>query len=349
MPVRNAAAYLAKTLPALVAESGGAEIIVVDDNSSDDSVSIAREAGARVICLDTHHGAALARNRGVAETRAEVIVFVDADVLVAKNSIEALTRRLLSSDAAAVFGSYDDTPEARTFASQYANLRHHYYHQGADGEARTFWAGFGAIRRQAFEAAAGFDPRYPGVEDIALGYHLSELGYRVILDSSLQVTHLKQWTFWNLVRTDIMMRAAPWSRLRIASPGADSLNVTSCEKARAAASILLFLGAPLALAGVVSWLFVPAALGVVAVANARLGLFFTRKRGFVFAVAATAMHQLYYVYASATFTAISVSHVLRRSSARERVRNKPATGRGQGSAAPSSVAKEAEGLSQESD
>ena len=46
--------------------------------------------------------------------------------------------------ASAIFGSYDDTPAASNFISQYKNLTHSYFHQVSRSEARTFWAGLGA-------------------------------------------------------------------------------------------------------------------------------------------------------------------------------------------------------------
>src|ERR687894_766679 len=75
----------------------------------------------------------------------------------------------------ALFGSYDDRPEAPGAVSGFRNLLHHHVHQGGAGPARTFWAGLGAVRRDAFVAAGGFDEgRYPvpSIEDIELGMRL---------------------------------------------------------------------------------------------------------------------------------------------------------------------------------
>src|SRR5205807_8681242 len=61
----------------------------------------------------------------------------------------------------------------------------------------TFWAGLGAVRRDAFEAVGGFDAeRYlvPSVEDIDLGARLATTGHRIELDPAVQGTHLKAWS-----------------------------------------------------------------------------------------------------------------------------------------------------------
>ena len=60
-------------------------------------------------------------------------------------------------DVSAVFGSYDASPPARGIVSEYRNLLHHYVHQTSGGLATTFWAGLGAVRREAFVAVDGFD------------------------------------------------------------------------------------------------------------------------------------------------------------------------------------------------
>lgn len=324
VPVRNGEIYLEKSLSALKACTGAAEIIVVDDDSADDSASVARRLGAKVVRLPVHSGAAAARNRGMRESSGKILVFVDSDVRIGESGIQPLIERVSSGPYAAAFGSYDDAPEAADFVSQYANLRHHYYHQLSDGEAETFWAGFGAVRRTAFEEAGGFDSAYEGVEDIALGYRLRNLGYRIILDSSIQATHLKRWTLWRLARADIFYRAVPWSRLRMTGVATDSLNLNNAEKGRALAAVLLLVAALGAATGVVHWVFPLAALTVVGVANIPFGTFLAVKRGLGFALAAVGLHQIYYLYAAAAFTLVWLKeHLGIGDSTQTRVRRAP--------------------------
>jgi len=134
-----------------------------------------------------------------------------------------------------VFGSYDDAPEARGLLSEYRNLLHRYVHLRGAGEAETFWAGCGAIRRDAFEAVGGFDtarfPR-PQIEDIELGYRLRERGGRIRLDPSIQGTHLKRWSLWPMFRTDFRDRGVPWMRLLMerrgrTAPGASASSASA--------------------------------------------------------------------------------------------------------------------------
>ncbi|WP_413171851.1 hypothetical protein [Anabaena azotica] len=79
--------------------------------------------------------------------------FVDADVAIAPDTINRV-RLAFTQDTslAAVIGSYDDTPVASNFLSQYKNLFHHYTHQNANEDAFTFWGSCAAIRRDIFLA-----------------------------------------------------------------------------------------------------------------------------------------------------------------------------------------------------
>ena len=151
-------------------------------------------------------GPAEARNLGAQRARGDVLVFVDADVVVHADAFHRI-RAALEADQGltAIFGSYDDSPPAPGAVSGFRNLLHHYVHQSSPGPATTFWAGLGAIRRDAFLASGGFDAaRYPraSIEDVELGIRLAEAGARIVLDPELQGTHLKEWGLGEMLRTD---------------------------------------------------------------------------------------------------------------------------------------------------
>jgi hypothetical protein len=155
-----------------------------------------------------------ARNDGAERAVGDVVVFVDADVVVHEDAF-ARIREAFAADPelAAVFGSYDDRPEAPGAVSGFRNLLHHHVHQSAAGPVRSFWAGLGAVRRELFFDAGGFDAdRYPrpSIEDVELGARLAARGARIRLDPDLQGTHLKRWSLMDMVRTDVLDRGVPW-------------------------------------------------------------------------------------------------------------------------------------------
>jgi cellulose synthase/poly-beta-1,6-N-acetylglucosamine synthase-like glycosyltransferase len=231
IPVHNGGNDLGQCLQAISSSSwSDLECIIVDDASTDGMTAhTAGIAGARVLWLESQSGPAIARNRGVEESNGEIVFFIDADVLVHRDTLEKGVQVLRSDpEIAAVFGSYDDSPAHPSFISQYRNLYHHWVHQTSREQAMTFWTGCGAIRREVYREAGGFSESFnlPSIEDIEFGRRLHAEGRKVRLERTLQCKHLKQWTLWNVIKTDIFQRGIPWMLLLLASQDApNDLNI----------------------------------------------------------------------------------------------------------------------------
>ncbi len=295
IPAYNTSRELADCLTALRRSTvSPVEVIVVDDASTDDTAAVAESAGAHTIRLGVNAGPAGARNRGAAVARGDVLMFVDADVVVAEESIARAVATLEQEpDVVAVFGSYDTRPRAPGLVSQFRNLLHHFVHQQGAPEAMTFWAGCGAVRRAAFDAVGGFDerPLRHFIEDIDLGYRLRQAGFRIRLDREMLCTHLKRWTLASMTRTDLWYRAVPWTRLIAESGHAPAdLNLRRDQRA----SVALVGGAvavlPLVVRGPAWGAVAAAALLAVAALNLPLYGFLRRERGLSFAIASFPVH-----------------------------------------------------------
>ncbi len=321
VPAYNAAHYLERSLPPLIAMRDRGDIIevlVVDDCSPDPSnIAAAERLGATVIRMARNGGPGAARNYAATLAKGDILWLVDADVVAHENGAAVLKRAFDEPEVAAVFGSYDDAPPGDNFASQYKNLVHRYYHQRGREDSDSFWSGCGAIRRSVYFDLGGFDgARYgrPSIEDIEFGFRMRKAGWRIKLAPTLLGTHLKHWTLKEVVRTDIFQRAVPWSYLILSGAGmSDDLNVSSTERFKAGvaglwiSSMFASLLPPL-------WPVAPLlAAGMTAIAgwlNAPLFNFFRENRGVGFAFLATAYHQFYYVYSAVTFTLCALSYHL---------------------------------------
>jgi glycosyltransferase involved in cell wall biosynthesis len=217
IPVYNDAAHLRTCLNSLQRSVfHDYECIVVDDGSVDDTPKVAREFGAALLNTGGRKGPACARNTGAASANGEILLFIDCDVCVRPDTLERVAVAFAEDPKLdALIGSYDDDPGSSDFISKYRNLMHCYVHRHGRRKASTFWGGCGAIRRAVFEEVKGFDESYtrPSVEDIELGYRLSGLHKKVLLEPDLMVKHLKQWTFREVIRTDILRRGIPWTEL----------------------------------------------------------------------------------------------------------------------------------------
>lgn len=217
IPAHDAARFLDACLTSLGRSlASPLECIVVDDASRDGTAEVARRHGATVIVNAERHGPAHARNLAAQSARGDILFFIDADVCVRPDTLGVVAAAFEADpELDAVIGAYDDAPESADFLSQYKNLMHSFVHQTGRRRASTFWSGCGAIRRDVFLEHSGFDESYdrPAIEDIELGYRLVRAGRKVVLDPAVSVKHLKRWTFWGLVKSDIVDRGIPWTEL----------------------------------------------------------------------------------------------------------------------------------------
>jgi GT2 family glycosyltransferase len=270
-------------------------------------------------------GPAGARNAGAERATGDILIFVDADIIVHPDALGRI-RATFAGDPSlnALFGSYDDEPGAPGAVSGFRNLLHHHVHQQAAGPAETFWSGLGAIRRQAFVDAGGFDQgRFPraSIEDVELGMRLVANGARIWLDPEIQGTHLKRWTLLGMLRTDFARRGLPWVALLLRSRTVPRhLNLGWTHRLSALASLL-------ALFAVVRRhprLLVGAALALVGL-NRSLYVLVLRRLGPGGAVAGIGVHVLHHLAATASVAAGVAADALGGS---DTLRSNPSSGDG---------------------
>jgi glycosyltransferase involved in cell wall biosynthesis len=308
VPAYNGTRVLPRALDALIASDlprSCWELVVVDDASTDDTAIIAARYADVVVRLPGKpHGPAYARNRGFEAARGPVVVFIDADVCVRPDTLRRFAWLFAEQPKlGAVFGSYCDRPPAPGFISQYRNLMHHYVHHQNAGPAETFWAGCGAVRSAVFIECGMFDEWHyvrPQIEDIELGHRIRAHGHPILLRPEIQGTHLKQWSFRNVVLTDLHDRGVPWMRLLVeqAKDGGNTsvLNVQRREKI-----FVGFIWLALLLAGIAlftrDWRWLIGSMGLalpVLIGNWKMYAFFARHRGAWFAARVVPVHLFYY-------------------------------------------------------
>jgi cellulose synthase/poly-beta-1,6-N-acetylglucosamine synthase-like glycosyltransferase len=301
IPVYNSRDDLALCLKALTeSDYVRFDVLIVDDGSQMPIKPLADEYGVGYLRIDGPGGPARARNRGVESVLGQYAVFIDADVCVHPQTLTHIALAFAKDPLIdAVIGSYDDAPADLGFISQYKNLFHHYVHQNSHGQVPTFWSGCGAIKRDLFLSFGGFDEkryRRPAIEDIELGTWITLAGYRIVLDPNIKAKHLKRWTIWNLLKTDID-RGIPWTRLMLrAGKFVGTLNVTPAQRL----SVTLVYLAVIALLSAIAWpktLIAAAALALaVTLLNLDFYRFYRRRKGLSFALRVVPMHWLYFLY-----------------------------------------------------
>ncbi len=196
VPCRDAPT-ISQCVQALVEATRDSDPLVVVDDGSRAAVN---EVGERVRCVRQEHGGpARARNRGARETASDVLVFVDADVVVPRDSVERLLGHLRPGVVAvqAVYAA-----GGAGFAARLSNAMQRFQMlRIAPGPLAGLSSYCVAIRREAFETAGGFDERLarPTIEDDNLGLRLARLG-RVVVAADVAVEHLATPSVAELVR-----------------------------------------------------------------------------------------------------------------------------------------------------
>lgn len=129
IPCHNAAPWLADTIASALGQTWPkCEIIVVDDGSTDESLSIAKQFKSQgvIVLHQPNKGAAAARNTGLRSAEGDYIQFLDADDLLAPTKIEEQLK-LLIPDKPAILSSglwahFTLDPREAKF-SEYPNYR----------------------------------------------------------------------------------------------------------------------------------------------------------------------------------------------------------------------------------
>lgn len=206
IPARNEEANLGRTLGAVFDQAPPGvelEVLVVDDGSTDDTVAVALDAGARVILPGPRRSPGAARNRGARAATGDPIVFLDADCEPAAGWLDALIAAH-QAGARVVGGSLDLPPgmPATARCDHYCGSYH--MHPGLPaGDVPNHTPANLSVRRQVFLATAGFAERLPmsdGHEELRWQAQLARAGVALRFEPAARVLHHSRIGVKNLLR-----------------------------------------------------------------------------------------------------------------------------------------------------
>jgi len=145
-----------------------AEIVVVDNNSTDRTGAMARECGATVV-FEPVNNIGKARNAGVKAARGKYIAFCDADNQVTENLL-LLIHDHLENPKIAGGGTWIEP------ATRNAKVNFFYFVWGIYVRCSGVGVGMMHCRKADFESFGGFDESIYAAEDVQLAYDLKKIG-----------------------------------------------------------------------------------------------------------------------------------------------------------------------------
>ncbi|WP_240742070.1 glycosyltransferase family 2 protein [Micromonospora zingiberis] len=153
-----------------------AEVIVVDDASTDRSRRIAAEFPCTVLAFPVNRGVSAARNAGAAQATGDVLFFVDSDIALAPDALAVAVRTLAAyPDCGVVQGIYDLRPLYDDGPVEaYKTLFEHFWRRRAAGLTTTTMFALTAVPKAVFDLVGGFDERLRDAEDVEFGTRLPQ-------------------------------------------------------------------------------------------------------------------------------------------------------------------------------
>jgi len=211
----NGLELLKRYLPEVVENSKveGAEVIVADNNSTDDSLTFVREKfpEVRIVLLDRNYGFAGGYNKALREIDAEYYLLLNSDVAPGKNWLSPLLDALDSDESIAACSpkikSYKE-PEMFEYAGAAGGFIDRYgfpYCRGRifdvvekdEGQYEVtipvFWGSGAAllIRSEIYNSCGGLDEDFfAHMEEIDLCWRIKNMGYQIVSVSQSEVFHL---------------------------------------------------------------------------------------------------------------------------------------------------------------
>lgn len=200
IPFRNASRTIITSLKALEESSlPPDEVICVDDASTDDTCNKIRvfthESSLRIYCIApslVQRGAAATRNSGSQEAKGEYILFMDADVVVERNTIERLQCHLKEQQVSAVVALYRDYSYGPGILAHFqAYMVNTIYTKLDPLHCPCLGTQCVLMKKSIFHANDGFDESYTSatVEDFEFGYRLQAQGMHIGIATDAHIVH----------------------------------------------------------------------------------------------------------------------------------------------------------------
>ncbi|MDP2923122.1 MAG: glycosyltransferase family 2 protein [Candidatus Omnitrophota bacterium] len=201
IPVHNARGTLKTCLDSVFSsENKDLEVFIVDDASTDESAQIVKNYPCKLITLEENMGAASARNIGKDYAKGDILVFIDSDVTIRKDTLDIIDKSFIENkELIAVTGIQSKDSPHKDFFSQYKSLYMNYIFKKCPKYVDFLHGSIIAVKKDYF---LNFDETFKATDDTELGQRYKTLNKKILLNPELEVIHLKRYNFRSIVKND---------------------------------------------------------------------------------------------------------------------------------------------------
>lgn len=203
IPNFNGFKLLKQNLPKVLARAPQAEIIVVDDGSTDESVVFLKGNFPRIKLIEKvhNHGFATSVNLGVRAAYGDIVFLLNSDAVPQKGFLPPLLARFKEREDLFAVGCLDQSIEGEKVTERGRGVgrfeRGFLTHgRGEINQTNTLWAsgGSSAFRKRMWEQLGGMDELYDPFywEDIDLSYRALKSGFAVVFEPKSVVRHMHE-------------------------------------------------------------------------------------------------------------------------------------------------------------
>lgn len=228
IPCRNGEKTLSEVLTSIKSQTRPPDqCLFIDDHCTDQSPAIARENGFEVFPVPDPGGLAAGRNVALSHASGDILLGIDADVVIEPNYVQEMEKKFLAHpNLAALCGRLDER-----FKETPADLWravHMHQHFGPDERLnpQVLFGANSACRVAALKQINGWNERFrTNSEDLDLTVRLIKSGFSCLYFPTCQAWHLRRDTplsvlrsFWNWNNVDFdhyFTSVEDWTRQRL--------------------------------------------------------------------------------------------------------------------------------------
>lgn len=203
IPCYNGAAFVGKTIEAVLAQSRPADqVLVIDDGSTDESCAVIECYPVTLVPHAQNRGLSAARNTALEAATGDVLAYIDVDAFPAQDFLAVLASHYEADSALAGVGGQgveaNIVSRADRWRRAHASQRH-----GRQSRTVPFLYGLCmSFRVAALREVGGFDVGFhTNAEDMDVGYRLTAAGYRLLYVPEAKVFHQRTDDVRSIKRT----------------------------------------------------------------------------------------------------------------------------------------------------